>query len=583
MYLNFPSIPRKRLTNSISASATSFKLDDILSWDGTTDLASTDFGTIAYAVFRDDTRIEIMKIDPSTIADASITIDARGLPYQGTINDTEVTARKLEWTSENTIVELGTNPPQLFAQFSTLADNQTYTGIKAFTEATRPLLTADLDTAVDEEFVSYGQLYRTSLVGSVPADETHGGLTVLGTSTEARFGTDTNVIGAVTYSLFVKPSTLATLSHEHKTNYYPYGESISNGDVLYLKTADNKWWKADASASATSDGTFGVAFQDGSADDYKYVLLIGSQCETVSGITTAGLVYLSDTAGEVSNTAGTYKKVIGFSPNGTAMFLYPQLRVEDLAGGSTITTALLEESATFFDNTDISGAEAETLTDGSDAYALHTHSGLVGAGTSANKLFWNFVMSFITGGVDLPWETAPGGTIEYNGFWVEADTGAKVFTQEPLYPIRQFNAAKDIYVENTANLSDASHHLSMGLFGATDPGTTYNQDNQQQVCFTVNGADGKLYAHTSNGYGGTSGAHTETEITGITLTNDNTYRIEWEAGVEARFYVNGTLEATITTGLPNGGDLNNRWISWGALLESGATLIMTEPNFSIEK
>jgi len=110
MYLNFPSIPRKRLTNSISASATSFKLNDILGWDGTTDLTSADLGTIAYVVFRDDTRIEIMKIDPSTIADSSITIDARGLPYQGTIDDTEVTARKLNGLLTILLSNLGLTP-----------------------------------------------------------------------------------------------------------------------------------------------------------------------------------------------------------------------------------------------------------------------------------------------------------------------------------------------------------------------------------------------------------------------------------------------------------------------------------------
>lgn len=33
----------------------------------------------------------------------------------------------------------------------------------------------------------------------------------------------------------------------------------------------------------------------------------------------------------------------------------------------------LDEAITFFTNTNITGAEAETLTDGSDAQGLHTH------------------------------------------------------------------------------------------------------------------------------------------------------------------------------------------------------------------
>lgn len=44
--------------------------------------------------------------------------------------------------------------------------------------------------------------------------------------------------------------------------------------------------------------------------------------------------------------------------------------------GATITAAQLTEAGTFFGSTDISAAEAETLTDGSDADSLHVHPSL---------------------------------------------------------------------------------------------------------------------------------------------------------------------------------------------------------------
>jgi len=53
--------------------------------------------------------------------------------------------------------------------------------------------------------------------------------------------------------------------------------------------------------------------------------------------------------------------------------------------------------------------------------------------------------------------------------------------------------------------------------------------------FTISPA-GNLYAKTSNGSGGAN--HTETQITGITLTNVNYYRIEFIPSTSATFYVN---------------------------------------------
>src|SRR5690606_40944429 len=48
---------------------------------------------------------------------------------------------------------------------------------------------------------------------------------------------------------------------------------------------------------------------------------------------------------------------------------------DELTGGnSNLTVANLNEAATAFANTDVTGAELETLTDTSNADSLHTHS-----------------------------------------------------------------------------------------------------------------------------------------------------------------------------------------------------------------
>jgi hypothetical protein len=61
------------------------------------------------------------------------------------------------------------------------------------------------------------------------------------------------------------------------------------------------------------------------------------------------------------------------------------------------------------------------------------------------------------------------------------------------------------------------------------------------------GRDNKLYGSTADG-----ATQTLTEITGIIHSNENNYIIEFESGVEARFYVNDVLKLTITTNLPSG-------------------------------
>lgn len=59
---------------------------------------------------------------------------------------------------------------------------------------------------------------------------------------------------------------------------------------------------------------------------------------------------------------------------------------------------------------------------------------------------------------------------------------------------------------------------------------------------------GELYATCGNG-----SSNTATQITGITLVNvRNLYRAVLDPGVNVKFYVNGTLEATISTNVPSG-------------------------------
>lgn len=160
---------------------------------------------------------------------------------------------------------------------------------------------------------------------------------------------------------------------------YTYGATIAVGDVVYLDTSDAKVKLADGSAEATADGKLGIALDAGVDTDTGKRVQWGGVVNGLSGLT-AGWQFVSDTAGALSNTAGTYRRVAGYAPDATSMILMDAISADELTGGnSSLTVALLNEVADVFAATDITGAELETLTGGpnSDAKDEHTHSDLL--------------------------------------------------------------------------------------------------------------------------------------------------------------------------------------------------------------
>lgn len=91
--------------------------------------------------------------------------------------------------------------------------------------------------------------------------------------------------------------------------------------------------------------------------------------------------------------------------------------------------------------------------------------------------------------------------------------------------------------------------------------------------------DEKLYASNAN-----NTTQTKTEITGITFTNWNYYRFEFDSGTNIKFYVNDTLEATHTTNLPTGSYTNQSpMLYMGIECQSGAAdqSMLVSNNYSV--
>lgn len=206
------SVPSKRLASSITSSASSFRVNNILGWDGNA-ISAADLGTLHYVVFRNaaGTLMEIMEIDSSTIASASITITKRGLDFEGNVD--EVSANKLSWLANETIVEFGSHPPQLFRQsyvdlFSaqTIAGAKTLSAIWTFNNGAIPRLNAagTWGAGTEEYFVTKRYADALALSGAPDGSTTQKGIYEEATQAEIEAGTAS---GSTSARLVINPST----------------------------------------------------------------------------------------------------------------------------------------------------------------------------------------------------------------------------------------------------------------------------------------------------------------------------------------------------------------------------------------
>jgi len=293
--------PSKRLSETISASSSSFKVNNIEGWDGN-NLTSSDFGTRAWVVFRNSTGtlMEIMEYDPSTIASASITILYRGLHFDGT-DQTEVSANKLTWVKGDTIVEFGTHVPQLLAKYVDTIQNQTIAGVKSFSSV-------------------------PNTTGGDPVDDND-------------LARKSYVVGLATGSANINRTVVAGTA----------GETITKDQLIYLKNSDGRWWLCDADTAATVENiVLGIAQGAGTAGGAiaSGVLTYGLATFTAITVTANTKYYASNTAGGFSSSAGTTEVTVGYALSTTTMFFNPrfdQVLTEDqqdaLAGNSGAPSA----------------------------------------------------------------------------------------------------------------------------------------------------------------------------------------------------------------------------------------------------
>lgn len=318
MTVKFTTVPSKRLAETINGSAYSFSLQDIKGWNGS-NLTSADFGTDLYASFRNSlgTKMELMKIDPATIASSSITILKRGLGFDGD-QTTEVTANIQDvWVKGDTIVELGSHVSQLLEETVRKSGAQTIAGVKTFTEIPQ---TAGIATD-SNDVVNYATAL-SMLTGSTSVNR----IQVAGTA----------------------------------------GENLTVGNLVYLKLADGLWWKCDADTAATVENiVLGIAqaTTTAAASISGGVLLQGLDTNQ-TGLTDKTTYYASNTAGAISSTPGTTEVTLGVSRSTTSLLFIPrynQQLTEDQQDALAGTVGTPSGSNKFVTNNDTFGPSSASL------------------------------------------------------------------------------------------------------------------------------------------------------------------------------------------------------------------------------
>lgn len=99
------------------------------------------------------------------------------------------------------------------------------------------------------------------------------------------------------------------------------GATVEAGEIV-AEASDGKSDPANAATLALAFGD-GIALQAGVDGDRVDVVVFGPvQCLT--GATPGALVYVSDTAGEPAEAAGTKAEIIGKAESATVLFVRPQ-------------------------------------------------------------------------------------------------------------------------------------------------------------------------------------------------------------------------------------------------------------------
>lgn len=381
------------------------------------------------------------------------------------------------------------------------------------------------------------------------------------------------------------------------------GEVVAAGELVYLDNTDTEWKLVDATDTATLYNVkLGIA-QGAGVDGGAIAngILLSGLDSNQSGLAANNTAYATDVAGVIGSAAGTNEKIVGVILSATEVLFDPDYgpaptadEKDALAGTSgspstankyvtnddTATTGASKVVRTKA-NSKLDDAVLALTTAGDTVYSDGTDLQRLGIGTAGQVLktndaatapewgspsgipgdangYFTYQLSTVAATWTSVDATLTQNTPTYSTIASSADTWYSYATMAGVGSgiIVEFVEGKNFRSSFRARPTNGTTGDRKIGFGASSAfPTVYNSSVNDFVGFALDG--GTLYAVTANaGVGATA-----TDVSaGITETNWNTYRVEFDAGSEARFYVNETLVTTINTNLPDGA--NN--VVWGA-------------------
>lgn len=134
-------------------------------------------------------------------------------------------------------------------------------------------------------------------------------------------------ISAIAADLTVTAANVKLVDNVSNVRRVQFGEAVTQGQALYKKAADGKYYKADAdSATAEVTEAEGIAVTPGSTGEYGYVIFEGKV--NIGATLTVGEIYvLSDVAGgvrpEADNGSGDTVVILGVATTTSQLWFVP--------------------------------------------------------------------------------------------------------------------------------------------------------------------------------------------------------------------------------------------------------------------
>jgi len=140
------------------------------------------------------------------------------------------------------------------------------------------------------------------------------------------------------------------------------GETLTAGEVVYFKTSDQEWYKADADTAYGENTQFGIAQGAGTdgASITGGVLIRGTDVNQ-TGMTAGASQYISTTAGELTETAPTNDIFVGVAKSATSVIVNFENRITDYLDSDAVTqSTTLGEQTTSTNTVETGEADATT-------------------------------------------------------------------------------------------------------------------------------------------------------------------------------------------------------------------------------